>query len=356
MSKFESFQTKTQITSQTELFPTEFLQNNFMIVTISDLYSRIIPKYEKSKRGSLRFYNLLKSKKRIHVIDGPQVLQLLQETYRKSFLLPSDFCLPMAKPFIQMGNVYVGIIAGNGLKNLYDQFGNALFLENIREYLGPTSGKVKSTEKRRTVNAAIAETLQDQPNAFLARNNGITFRANSVTVIDETTLKLYDASIVNGCQTTISIVKNPQKDCHVLVKIVEVADSWDIAEAANFQNEIDQIALRLARFVRPQAIRTAASKSGVRFRSPEESSAFAVIDSIYQEEITEEEFRALFLGMFSSSPRNVISVNYTEVNIDTIDQLFKESNPDKDTVNEILFRINEITKEGAKVVDCNTSF
>lgn len=186
---------------------------------------------------------------------------------------------------------------------------------------------------------------------MLPRNNGITFRASSITEINDTTLELNDASIVNGCQTTMSIVRNRTADCKVLVKIVQASDSWDIAKAANFQNQIDQLDLQLARYIRPQAIRTAASKHDIRFDGEsQEASAFAVIDAIYQGQITEEEFRSLFLGLFSSSPRNTISVNYTEVRHDLIEQLLEKDSYTKDAVFQQMFSIHDITQKAAQKV------
>jgi hypothetical protein len=355
MSKFRSYQQKGSTELQPRLIPDSDEEqppvSHFMIVTAQDLHTRTLPRYKKSKRESAQFYKMLESEGRIHVIDGPQVLRLLREVYRKSYMLPSRVCLSLAKPFINLGNVYIGIIGAGEVMRLYDEFGDALFLENIREYLGPTSGKVKSGRERITVNEAIANTLAQAPDQFLARNNGITLRARSVDIRDEATLILNDASVVNGCQTTMSIVQNPQENCFVMVKIVEALDSWDIAEAANFQNQIDQIALKLARYIRPQMIRAAASEFSVRFEGPGESSPFAVIDSIYQEEITEEEFRALFLGLFSSSPRNVLSVNYTEVNVDVINKLYGGDNQERETVEETLFKINWLTRKSAKEVE-----
>ena len=59
---------------------------------------------------------------------------------------------------------------------LYDQFGDALFLENIREFLGVLGQKNSLTD----VNREILETLEEDPVNFLAKNNGITFRASQV--------------------------------------------------------------------------------------------------------------------------------------------------------------------------------
>lgn len=45
----------------------------------------------------------------------------------------------------------------------------------------------------------------------------------------------------------MSIINNPKSDCFVMVRVVEAVDSWDVAKAANFQNEVRQIDLDLAR-------------------------------------------------------------------------------------------------------------
>jgi hypothetical protein len=275
----------------------------YLIVTLQRLDSSIIGRYRRTKRSGVGFFEQLEAEQRIAIIDGPGVLRYLQELYRRSFVLPSNLRLDAATEFISRGNVHLGVVSGLELKRLFDEYGAALFLENIREYLGPKSGKEKSGDQRETVNEAISASLAQQPDQFLARNNGITFRASRVTRLSAYRLELDDGSIVNGCQTTMSIVRNPQADCHVVVKVVEAQDSWDVAQAANFQNEINRVALKLARYIRPQNIRDAAGRYSVRLQTPVDSSPFSVMDAIYNREITEDEFRALFLALFSKSPR-----------------------------------------------------
>ena len=137
ISKFESYRSSKQTALQQSLFVDQSNQpqNHYMIVTTQDITSRIVPRYEKSNRPSLRFYNLLKDEQRIHVVDGPKVLSTLRDIYTKSFHLPSDLRLTLAHPYIQMGDVYIGVIAATELKRLYNEFGDALFFENIREDL-----------------------------------------------------------------------------------------------------------------------------------------------------------------------------------------------------------------------------
>ena len=147
----------------------------------------------------------------------------------------------------------------------------------------------------------------------------------------------------------MSIVRNAPADCFTLVKIVQASDTWDIAKAANFQNKIDQLDLELAQFIRPQKVRANTSTFGVQYKGQaNEESAFAVVDAIYNDEITQEEFKALFLALFSGSPRNAITANYTEVNFDVVQRLFQDGNVDKEVAFEALLSIQKVTREGAQ--------
>lgn len=328
---------------------------HFMIFTAASIKSGIMPKFEKEKPPvTYRFYHELEAGGRIHIIDGPDVFALLQQAYRKEHFLPSNLTLRSVKPFIEMGNVYVGVVKGRDFKELYDAFGNALFLENIREYLGPKGGRVKSDQEK-TVNEKIVETLDENPDKFLARNNGVTFRATSVQRADECTLHLGEASIVNGCQTTMSLVQRPSDQSHVLVKVVQTDDAWDIAEAANFQNEIKRIHLSMARYIRPAAIKSAASKSHMRFvSSSEDASAFAILDTIYQNEITQEEVSSLFIGLFSRTPNNVVYTDYTALRTDIINRLYQEDSNLENTLG-VLLKLHLILQEAAERVQQNLS-
>lgn len=320
--------------------------SHFMIITISDV--RLIKdKYERSQFASCHFYKKLQDEKRLHIIDGREIFPILKTAYKKQYVLPSDIKLQFQEPYMRLDNVYFGIVAASELGRIYQEFGNALFLENIREFLGQASGKISPSSSQITVNKEISRTLSENPSKFLARNNGITFRAGVVHKIDDSKLVLDEASIVNGCQTTMSVVENPQQGCFILVKIVESNDSWDIAEAANFQNEIRQLDLRLARYIRPQEIRKYTNKSSIGFNSQStEASAFALLDNFYQNEISYDEVRALFIGIFSNTPNNAIDNNYTKIRSDIIETIFNDI-ANKERIFDILFKLHAITQESA---------
>ena len=247
--------------------------------------------------------------------------------------------------------MYIGIVSAQELKECYDKFGDALFLENIRNFLGFTSGKKKINSSRENVNEKIIETAEQEPDKMLARNNGITFRAKRVQRMGEQTLLLDDASIVNGCQTTMCLIQSPKPEAFVLVKIVETSDSWDIAKAANFQNRVEQIELELARYIRPQVVKSLGNKAGFHVEQDNTNkSIFGVFDSIYQDKVAYEEIYYLFIGLFSRTINNVVSANYTELRSDLLGALETQELESEETFNT-LFKLYKVGQEGREVAE-----
>lgn len=353
LSKFSDFHLRNNNTSSKEN-PTipglaipgaaDAVEVHFLVFTIKDIKTAIIPNYEKSNYASKTFYQQLKAENRIHVLEGPSILPILQSAYRKSHILPSNVELRLEGTPLRSDNVYIGIVSATEIEACYKNFGDALFLDNIREFLGPTSGKVK-TDNREYVNKAIVETIENEPDKLLARNNGITFRAEVVIPSsDGTVLELRNASIVNGCQTTICLKDNPKREACVLVKVVETSDSWDIAKAANFQNEVKQIELDLARYIRPQKVKRAASKIGIGIEAIDSVSIFNVMDTIYKIRADYDEIYYLFVGLFSNSPTNSIAANYTELNSELLKD-YLNSDPNGEETFERLFTINKVANQ-----------
>jgi hypothetical protein len=150
------------------------------------------------------------------------------------------------------GKSLTATIAGTELQQLYNAHGDALFDRNVRVFLGVRS---------RSVNASIRDTLAsaDRRN-FWAYNNGITFICDRYE-FDETTggLSIHNFSIVNGCQTTVSVANGPNpappevaimarfiaaSDDQVVDSIIRYTNSqtpirqWDIASQDNTQKRL----------------------------------------------------------------------------------------------------------------------
>lgn len=345
ISKFRDYENTTKNSSQGELnfnpdLKNQEIQNNYLIITASKI-ANIISRYEKTQRPSVEFYKQLVADNRFQHIDGEEILKVFQSVYRSAYIRPHTIQVKLEKPFIQLENVYIGIIPCHELRRVYQETGDSIFFENIREWLGFQGNKVKSGGRRETVNEAIATTLEDCPEKMLERNNGIALRASKITVTTETMLSLKDASIVNGCQTTMSIFFSNPKSGHVLAKFVETDDSWEIAKSANFQTPIERVELELARYLRPQLVRVVGAETSYKFGSTKEAhnkSAFSILDQIYKDEVCYDELKSIFIGLFSRSANNAISANYTELRIDLLKSF--EDDPDKNLLLESLFLLH----------------
>ncbi|PXV66920.1 AIPR protein [Dysgonomonas alginatilytica] len=116
---------------------------------------------------------------------------------------PTDYnhklkCLKMDEVSDKV-NVYLVIIPGIILAKIYGTYHQGLLEKNVRTFL---QFKVK-------VNRGIKKTISEEPDMFLAYNNGISTIADSVEIESENNIayitKINGWQIVNGGQTTASI-------------------------------------------------------------------------------------------------------------------------------------------------------
>jgi len=139
---------------------------------------------------------------------------------------------------------YFALMPGTTLSKIYTIYGPRLLERNVRAFL----------QARGKVNQGIRDTIKEEPEMFLAFNNGITCTVSELTTEQEggsvviTSMK--DFQIVNGGQTTASIFTSAVRDqrdisaISVLAKIIEVGeDNVDemvplISQYANTQNKI----------------------------------------------------------------------------------------------------------------------
>lgn len=143
------------------------------------------------------------------------------------------------------------LIPGEALRFVYEKFGARLLEANVRSFLS-TTGKV---------NRGIRDTLKDDPERFMAFNNGVVLVADEAhlgrTLDGGPGLRwLKGMQIVNGGQTTASIYftkkRNPEVDLgrvRVPAKVIvlrsqdpaaEEALIADISRYANSQNSVKQ--------------------------------------------------------------------------------------------------------------------
>ena len=128
---------------------------------------------------------------------------------------------------------YLSLIPGQLLRDLYDKYGTRILERNVRAFL----------QARSKVNRGIRDTIIQEPNMFLAYNNGITVTANKVEFdIDENgnkaITKIRDFQVVNGGQTVASLWhtsdknKAPLKNVFLQMKLTVINKAEMIDEIA----------------------------------------------------------------------------------------------------------------------------
>ena len=141
---------------------------------------------------------------------------------------------------------YIAIVPGACLADLYETYKVRLMENNVRQFLQFT-GKI---------NKGIKETIEKEPEMFLAYNNGIAATASDIE-LDRTgkfIKSVKGLQIVNGGQTTASLyhVKDTNKDVdlsRILVQVkfsvVRNVERYDeivanISRCANTQNKVSE--------------------------------------------------------------------------------------------------------------------
>lgn len=156
-------------------------------------------------------------------------------------------CLPVASGAGHY-EAYLAAFPGETLSRIYDRYGTHLLELNVRAFLG-LSG-------RKSVNAELRRTLVEQPEMFLAFNNGVVATADEVRLEREGgavfLTGLRGLQIVNGGQTTASLHRARRKESvglesvEVPVKIIRMTGGdleemvSSISRAANRQNTVQQ--------------------------------------------------------------------------------------------------------------------
>lgn len=160
--------------------------------------------------------------------------------------VPEDsitFSGPVAEVKGDFGQAIVGSVPASELARLHNQYKNQLFEGNVRLFIG---------ERKGGINEKIVETAHTRPGEFWALNNGITIVADSFDQVRENKYLIRRFSVVNGCQTTVSLTRAIEKaedagKAQVLVRVVGAKKALltDIVRYNNTQNPVKLAAVRL---------------------------------------------------------------------------------------------------------------
>ena len=160
--------------------------------------------------------------------------------------VPEDaitFSGPVAEVKGDFGQAIVGSVPASELARLHNEYKNQLFEGNVRLFIG---------ERKGGINEKIVETAHTRPGEFWALNNGITIVADNFEQVAGNKFVIRRFSVVNGCQTTVSLTRAIEKakeagKAQVLVRVVGAKKALltDIVRYNNTQNPVKLAAVRL---------------------------------------------------------------------------------------------------------------
>lgn len=175
-------------------------------------------------------------------IDGaaPPVPTISLPVQGTEVFLRSDKATGITSWIFTMGGTEVG--------GLFKDVGVRLFARNIRGYLGNTE-----------INRVMKSTIEKEPEYFWYYNNGITIvcdEAKQIKKGSSNIIKVTNAQIINGQQSTRTLFLSGKNDAEVLVKLIEIPRDdktnknqyshlvSEIVSATNWQNAISQSDLK----------------------------------------------------------------------------------------------------------------
>lgn len=183
----------------------------------------------------------------LSILFGPEIEEEIKEAEsRRPTVEQGKLCIDKSGNCLLYGDDAVIVnVSAFSIKALYAQHGNTLLARNLRYHI-----------TNREVDSGIKDTIQNEPEKFWMKNNGITIVCSDFSV-DGKEVKLSNFSIINGGQTTYMLHKSAyiseQNDLFLPCKIIKTsgetedeknAFSLEIAKATNTQKPIKQIDLK----------------------------------------------------------------------------------------------------------------
>lgn len=176
------------------------------------------------------------------VIDIDYIYRIyLSEIAEQDFEVEVDLpCLKVSTESDQYQS-YLSVVPGSLLVDVYERYGQKLFEQNVRTFLGA----------RGATNVGLKNTIEFLPEMFFAYNNGITATASDLEFDAKGHIKtIKNFQIVNGGQTTSSIYAASKKldvsKVSVQMKLSVVKDKEkehtfvsDVSRSANTQNKVN---------------------------------------------------------------------------------------------------------------------
>jgi hypothetical protein len=162
-------------------------------------------------------------------------------------LVNEDFTLVATDKIIENNytsenSAYTLAIKASDLLKMSGIVDRSLFSKNVRYGLGKTN-----------VNRSISKTIKDKSkhNKFILFHNGITVVCHKAEIEESNKLKITNYSVVNGCQSTLTLFENRNfitDNLQIMVKVVATGENTKLSDEityfANNQNPINPSDLR----------------------------------------------------------------------------------------------------------------
>jgi hypothetical protein len=169
----------------------------------------------------------------VEVLDIERIIQKLWDRIKKP-AAGKKSSIKLEK-MLRYDNTVLGVIKLRELTEFVSKNKDYVFESNIRQWM----------QFKTTVNKGLRETLQNNPGKFFFYNNGITIVVNDFEELGENIIKLYAPQIVNGAQTSNSIVDHAKRTKNMngsmtvtIIKADDEQEQNNITKYRNSQNSV----------------------------------------------------------------------------------------------------------------------
>ena len=169
----------------------------------------------------------------VEIVDINEIIQILWDRIKKP-AAGKKSSIKLEK-MLRHENTILGILKLHELTEFVTRNRDYVFESNIRQWM----------QFKTSVNKGLRETLQTDPDKFFYYNNGITIVVSEFEELGENKLLLHTTQIVNGAQTSNSILDHAKRTRNMkgsmTVTIIRADDEQDqnnITKYRNSQNSV----------------------------------------------------------------------------------------------------------------------
>jgi len=169
----------------------------------------------------------------VEILDIEKIIQSLWDRIKKPAAGKKSSI--KLERMLRYDNTILGILKLRELTDFVSKNRDYVFESNIRQWM----------QFKTSVNKGIRETLQNNPGKFFYYNNGITIVVSDFEELGDNIIKLYAPQIVNGAQTSNSILDHSKRTRNMngsmtvtIIKADDEQEQNNITRYRNSQNSV----------------------------------------------------------------------------------------------------------------------